>query len=481
MTKLFSSFGVILEGTYTGIFSTGNSSVVLTANGAIPAIEAIVNNKYVNQNTSLTWSGIPDSTTAYLYVQCVETGIGTTSQQSTLQDKVCVAVWNQSGATPSDALFVGIAVTTGSGITLDTSTTASDNDVFSSGKPVYYSFMDHRTASPIDHPDLSVTNTKLADEAVLSRAIAPWDGTTSGTDEVGGKGIAGPHIKTDAIIERHILAGNVSRDKLADYAVLSRAIAPWDGYTSGTESYDGMGVASDHIKSDAVQARHIEARAVTDTKVGDDAIISRSISEWDGLSSGTDASDGRGVAGPHIKPHAVESRHLSIGQGFTASGPIWTDDVIHGDSGISTSGDVVSSGLDVVGTSILRRNVEMQAGFSGKFPLIRQYVAYVADPLIASEDNFIMPGFPNPTQVTEVMMVVRNAPTASAEIQFRNAGMGTGSGISVLFNNGENYASGIGDLSVGPLDFMSIYPVTLPSEMSGLSVYISGTMRIPVP
>lgn len=198
-SKLLGDNGVLQEGTYAGVFSSGASIVTLSAVGDTPALEALVAAKYVNQTTSLQWTGLPNSSTIYLYAQTVEQNIYLNGQLSTLQGKVVVAVWNTSGATPTEALLLAKATTTTSGISVDSSASITDNGDYINGKPYFVSLADHRTRIPIDHPDLSITREKYANNSIPSRAIGVWDGLTAGTDTLSGTGIATGHIKDGAI------------------------------------------------------------------------------------------------------------------------------------------------------------------------------------------------------------------------------------------------------------------------------------------
>lgn len=103
--------GVISTGTFTGVFSAGNSSVILS--GA-PAFSGFIDKIYTRSMSSLLWEGIPDSTVAYLYVQLVETDI----QSSRVRGDV-ITGWNDTGIIPDGAVLVAKATTTGLAITVD--------------------------------------------------------------------------------------------------------------------------------------------------------------------------------------------------------------------------------------------------------------------------------------------------------------------------------------------------------------------------
>lgn len=200
----FGNIGILEEGTYTPTFSSGSSSVTLAANGITNAFQGIINNVFANQTTTLSFTQIPDNTKVYLYVLSSETNIYSSTQFSTLQTGFVKPYYNTNGVTPVNSLFLGTATTTSSIITLDVSPTATDNGTFSTGKVYIANFQDHRTQIPIDHPDNSITQSKLQQQSVISKTIAVYDGFTSGTSVLSGTGIASSHIKNKAIQSQHI-------------------------------------------------------------------------------------------------------------------------------------------------------------------------------------------------------------------------------------------------------------------------------------
>ena len=87
-------------GTYT------ISSIENKATG-IPAIEAFINQVYVYQDNALSWTGLANNTTYYLYIELVE---NPSTGQSSLVNKQVTTGANTTGIIPSDALLVAIAV-----------------------------------------------------------------------------------------------------------------------------------------------------------------------------------------------------------------------------------------------------------------------------------------------------------------------------------------------------------------------------------
>lgn len=200
----FGNLGIIEEGTYVTNFISGNSSVVLQANAKADAITGIINNAFVDQTITLSFTEIPDNTKVYLYVLAKEENVYSSTQFSTLQSGLVKPYFNTTGITPVNSLFLGTATTTSSGITLDVRPTAIDNGSFSSGKVYITDFQEHRTQIPLDHPDNCITQSKLQQQSVLSKTIAVYDGFTSGTSALSGTGISSSHIKPNAVHSRHL-------------------------------------------------------------------------------------------------------------------------------------------------------------------------------------------------------------------------------------------------------------------------------------
>lgn len=131
LTKLVAGQNILFGiGTVEASFVSGNSSVTLTAlNGSI--LDAIINGVFVSATSGLTWAGIPNSATAYLYAVLAETSIYNISQFSSLESGQVQTLWNSTGHTPANGFLIGKATTSGSNIFLTANPT--DLDTFLSG------------------------------------------------------------------------------------------------------------------------------------------------------------------------------------------------------------------------------------------------------------------------------------------------------------------------------------------------------------
>jgi hypothetical protein len=202
VATIIGSTGIINEGSYQSIFTAGNLSTVnLLATAQNYAMEAYVNGVFVQQNTTIQWAGLPDSTAnIYLYIQTQENNLYMSNQASSLQSKIGFPVFNTIGLTPVNSILIGIATTTGSSISLNISPSISDSSF--AQRPVLVPYNQHRTAIPIDHPYRSILWNHLSDYVVRSNTLAPWDGITSGTSSyatLSGTGVASIHIKPQAV------------------------------------------------------------------------------------------------------------------------------------------------------------------------------------------------------------------------------------------------------------------------------------------
>src|SRR6266481_6425634 len=63
--RIIGENGIIGDGPYAGNFVSGNSNVTLAAVGPNFALEAMIGGEYIAQNTTLTWTGLPNSSTIY--------------------------------------------------------------------------------------------------------------------------------------------------------------------------------------------------------------------------------------------------------------------------------------------------------------------------------------------------------------------------------------------------------------------------------
>lgn len=105
--------GVMKVGTFSSVFATNNSTVTLTPAGGI-AIEAFIDKIYVRALSSIQWTGLPDNSILYLYIQIVESN----TQSSRVRGDVVVG-YNDTGVIPDDAVLIAKATTTGASITVD--------------------------------------------------------------------------------------------------------------------------------------------------------------------------------------------------------------------------------------------------------------------------------------------------------------------------------------------------------------------------
>ncbi len=121
-------------GIFSSIFSSGNSSITLGLGLSNYVFDGFISGVRISQKENLVWTGLPNSSTIYLYVSLVESNIYSITEQSSLSAGVCSPSWNTSGITPADSILVGKATIDTSTITINDST-PSDNSQFSSGRP----------------------------------------------------------------------------------------------------------------------------------------------------------------------------------------------------------------------------------------------------------------------------------------------------------------------------------------------------------
>ena len=460
--QFFGANGVIQEGLYSGAFSPGASIVQLIANSAIPPLEGVIAYKYVRNNASLLWTGLPDSSTIYLYAQAIEQDIYAANQLSTLQDMICVTTWNTTGVTPSESILLAKATTSTTDIAIDSSASITDNGEFTGGKPIYYSFGAHRTAIPLDHPDESVTDIKMADEAVLSRSLAPWDGLSSGTDTVNGKGVATGHIKNAAI----------STQKLDLSQGLNINIL-------GNIDLTGYARFSSGLQAGTIVATTIVANNIISTSTSVVANLVSGVTVIGGL-RGYDRTllySGLDVYGPTIL-HGTTlisglNANVTLRGNLTVSGTTTL-------TNLTVAGNLAVAG-DIVGQS----GVSAAAGYAGKVAFYRLSLGHIDSPLDPAGNDILMPTFPFPATVTELLVTSRH-PVLSSDFTFNleNALNGGGSTISATIPVNQRYASGLGALPLAVDGNLSFYPANeagiTTSFLSGLDVFISGYQTIPL-
>lgn len=453
--QFFGANGVIQEGTYTGVFSSGNSSVVLAPTASIPALEAVLAYKYVNQTDNLQWLGLPNSSTIYLYAQAVEQNIYQNGEISTLQFSECVAVWNTSGSTPTQSILLAKVITTTSGMTVDSSASITDNGDYIAGKPIYYSFGSHRTAIPIDHPNLSVTDVKLANQAVLSRTIAPWDGLSSGTDVTNGKGIADGHIKRKAVTAPKLDLTGGENIPITGALDLTGFMYISSGLSTGGLVAKGDATISSGL--DVYGTSIFRGAAIFQTSASLGATITR-------LNTQTICNSGLDIYVPSLLVRGDATfQGMLTNKGFA-------------------NRQILSSGLTSAGGIIERSGVCAQAGYTGRVDFYRQSIGYLQDPVDLSVDGILLPAFRFPATITEVVVESRLPASGDCQFELRNASGGLGTALSGTLRNSERYNSGVGVLPLTPNSSQIAFRMlSLTSSLSGLNVFVSGFQQVPSP
>jgi hypothetical protein len=181
--------GVISTGSFNGIFSAGNSRVILS--GA-PAFSGFISQIYTRSFSSLTWEGLPDSTVAYLYVQLVETD----TQSSRVRGDV-ITGWNDTGVIPDNAVLVAKATTTGLAITVDSDPPDRIN-LYTVATHAANSVNPHGTTLQQDQivvsgvqvlGDLTAANIQLAGDLIVSGTVVFANGLQSYGDAQFNNGI----------------------------------------------------------------------------------------------------------------------------------------------------------------------------------------------------------------------------------------------------------------------------------------------------
>ncbi len=193
---------------------------------------------------------------------------------------------------------------------------------------------EHREASPIDHPDGSVTGDKIAektiqssnlddncvitpritDKAVTTQKIADYAVTTIKLGQgavtnsrIGNDAVDGRTIADGAVGTEHITSAAVTSGKIADGAVTGDKIAE---KTIQSSNLDDNCVITPRITDKAVTTQKIADYAVTTIKLGQGAVTNNSI--------GNDAVDSRAIADgavgtEHIASAAVTSGKIADG------------------------------------------------------------------------------------------------------------------------------------------------------------------------
>ena len=141
--------GILTEGTYTGNFVSGASTVTLSS------LDALINSVYIKNSTNVSWTGLLNNTTYYLFATLVEAAL-----ESSRRTGIWTPTIDTTITPPANSILLAKAVTTGSAITVTSNATALPTKDYS--KWIGY----HRTATTLDHPANSVTQDKLAASGV---------------------------------------------------------------------------------------------------------------------------------------------------------------------------------------------------------------------------------------------------------------------------------------------------------------------------
>lgn len=124
---------VVTEGTYTGNFVSGASTLTLSVSD-VYSLQAFIGGVFIETTSALVWSALANNTTYYAYAQLVETDTYGDDQVSSRQSKELAILSNTSGVTPANAVLLAKIVTTGAAITVTSGALASDGVTFSDGK-----------------------------------------------------------------------------------------------------------------------------------------------------------------------------------------------------------------------------------------------------------------------------------------------------------------------------------------------------------
>jgi hypothetical protein len=108
--------GIFKDGNFSGVFSTGNSTVQLSSPASDqPALEGFIGQIFVRVFSTIQWTGLPDNSVLYLYASLVETSSDSSRFKGDIQ-----TTFNDTGITPTDSILVAKVTTTGVGLTIDT-------------------------------------------------------------------------------------------------------------------------------------------------------------------------------------------------------------------------------------------------------------------------------------------------------------------------------------------------------------------------
>jgi len=126
-------YGVISEGTYSGVFVNNGSAVYLTA------LEALISQIYVSPTSTLSWTNLSNNTTYYLYATLIEQATDANpAGASSREYKSVDTTTNTTGIIPSNSILVATAITINSNPTGKRMiVTVADHDLHGSGVDTY--------------------------------------------------------------------------------------------------------------------------------------------------------------------------------------------------------------------------------------------------------------------------------------------------------------------------------------------------------
>lgn len=133
---------------------------------------------------------------------------------------------------------------------------------------------EHRTKSPLDHPDKSVTSSKLGDSSVTTEKIA--SGAVVGS-KIGSKAVTTDKVDDYAITTVKIAQGAVNNNRIANGAVDGRCIAD-DAVT--TDKLADKAVTGDNIANNTIKAENMAPNAIKEAAIEDGAVTSGKIADY---------------------------------------------------------------------------------------------------------------------------------------------------------------------------------------------------------
>jgi hypothetical protein len=233
-----SGCGVIEEGIYTSTFVSGNSTVYLSENKPTAAIEAFIDDIRVQSFDQLSWTGLLNNATYYLFISLIENG----STESSRQYRSVFETSSTSSTIPIGSLLVATVITTGTTITVNSNPL---------GKLYIVPFQTHVTDSVDPHGIiLTQTNLNAANIVVDTLIVKNYLGTSgisvfgdSTSDTARFKGIIYGEYGVD-------MAGvSIFRDGLSvGNQKITSLLAPIVGTDAANKTYvDSVGAAASGI------------------------------------------------------------------------------------------------------------------------------------------------------------------------------------------------------------------------------------------